>query len=181
MATFVAELRRLTEYCDFGTSLEDMLHDRLVCGVNDDRIQRKLLSEPNLTFARAFKLAQDWNPLRNTLRTCNKSNRQRQSWPSRQRRRPGTWSRATAMQDYATVARADMQQVPAASDEQSATTVEKRPHCKSLPQEDRLSTLHLGRGTGRSVCYVPSHEQHCRSQATRRHSDGPGDSASHAG
>ena len=58
MATFVAELRRLTEYCDFGTLLEDMLRDRLVCGVNDDRIQRKLLSEPNLTFARAFKLAQ---------------------------------------------------------------------------------------------------------------------------
>ena len=58
VATFVAELRRLTEYCDFGTSLEDMLRDRLVCGVNDDRIQRRLLSEPNLTFARAFELAQ---------------------------------------------------------------------------------------------------------------------------
>ena len=58
MATFVAELRRLTKYCDFGITLEDMLRDRLVCGVNDDRIQRRLLSELNLTFARAFELAQ---------------------------------------------------------------------------------------------------------------------------
>ena len=59
VATFVAELRRLTEHCGFGSALDDMLRDRLVCGINDDRIQRRLLSEPDdkLTLARAVELA----------------------------------------------------------------------------------------------------------------------------
>ena len=30
---FVAELRRLSEYCEFGGSLDEMLRDRLVCGL----------------------------------------------------------------------------------------------------------------------------------------------------
>ena len=48
IATFVAELRSLSEYCNFGPSLEDMLRDRLVCGVNDHAIQ-KHLSSPSQT------------------------------------------------------------------------------------------------------------------------------------
>ena len=36
-----------------------MLRDRLVCGVNDTRMQRRLLAEPEpLTFKRAFEVAQ---------------------------------------------------------------------------------------------------------------------------
>ena len=58
IAIYVAALRKLTEYCDFGDNLNNMLKDRLVCGVNDERIQRRLLSEVDLTFERAFKLAQ---------------------------------------------------------------------------------------------------------------------------
>lgn len=42
VTSFVADLRRLTEHCDFGTTLDDMIRDRLVCGINDDRIQRRL-------------------------------------------------------------------------------------------------------------------------------------------
>ena len=42
VAEFVAGLRKLTEHCDFRDSLEDMLRDRLVCGVNDEKIQRRL-------------------------------------------------------------------------------------------------------------------------------------------
>ena len=45
VATYVAELRALTEHCDYGESLDSMLRDRLVCGINDERIQRRLLSE----------------------------------------------------------------------------------------------------------------------------------------
>ena len=58
VVAFVAELRQLTEYCDFGASLDDILCDRLVCGINDERIQQRLLAETNLTFQRAFELAQ---------------------------------------------------------------------------------------------------------------------------
>lgn len=57
IATFVAELRQLSEHCQYGDTLEDMLCDRLVCGVHDDRIQRRLLAEPSLDFAKAMKIA----------------------------------------------------------------------------------------------------------------------------
>ena len=40
VATYVAELRSLAEFCNFGQTLEAMLRDRIVCGINDDVIQR---------------------------------------------------------------------------------------------------------------------------------------------
>ena len=55
---FVAELRRLTEHCQFGQTLDDMLRDRLVCGITDGRVQRWLLAEPELTLKKALDLAQ---------------------------------------------------------------------------------------------------------------------------
>ena len=58
MATFVAELRSLAEICNFGASLEAMLRDRVVCGINDSAIQRRLLAEVPLSFDKALKLAQ---------------------------------------------------------------------------------------------------------------------------
>ena len=54
---FVAELRALAQYCNFGASLTDLLRDRIVCGINDDHIQRILLSEKALTFEKALELA----------------------------------------------------------------------------------------------------------------------------
>ena len=58
VSTFVAELRKLSEHCNFGETLNDMLRDRLVCGINDQRLQRRLLSEPELPFAKALELAE---------------------------------------------------------------------------------------------------------------------------
>ena len=49
IADYLAALRTLSEYCDFGAVLDDMLRDRLVCGVEDCSIQKKLLAEPTLT------------------------------------------------------------------------------------------------------------------------------------
>ena len=54
---FLAKLRRLSEHCEFGITLDEMLRDRLVCGVRDIRIQRRLLAEPKLTLKRALDLA----------------------------------------------------------------------------------------------------------------------------
>lgn len=58
VAAFVAELRQLSEHCEFGAVLEDMLRDRLVCGINDDGIHRRLVGEATLTFRRALEIAQ---------------------------------------------------------------------------------------------------------------------------
>ena len=57
VAEFVAGLRRLSEHCQFGTTLEDILRDRLVCGINDDRIQSGLLVERELAFEKAVEIA----------------------------------------------------------------------------------------------------------------------------
>ncbi|KAJ8023800.1 hypothetical protein HOLleu_36342 [Holothuria leucospilota] len=52
-----SELRALAEHCNYGTTLNDMLRDRLVCGINNDRIQRNLLSKSSLTFETALEIA----------------------------------------------------------------------------------------------------------------------------
>ena len=57
VAAYVAELRHLSEHCKFGTTLNEMLRDRLVCGVEEPKIQRRLLAEHDLTFDKAFELA----------------------------------------------------------------------------------------------------------------------------
>ncbi len=57
-AEFVAELRRLAQHCEYGATLEDMLRDRLVCGIKDERVQRRLLSEPSLKFKKAWEISQ---------------------------------------------------------------------------------------------------------------------------
>ena len=56
MATYIAELRHLSEHCKFGLTLSEMLRDRLVCGVEEPKIQRRLLAEPTLSFDKAFEL-----------------------------------------------------------------------------------------------------------------------------
>ena len=57
VATYIAELKRLSNHCDFAGTLEDLLCDRLMCGINDSRIQHCLLAEPNLTHKKANELA----------------------------------------------------------------------------------------------------------------------------
>ena len=58
VSQFVAELRRLSEHCDFKATLDDMLRDRIVCGVRNSSVQRRLLAESGLTFKKAFELVQ---------------------------------------------------------------------------------------------------------------------------
>ena len=54
---YLAELKRLSENCEFGTNLNELLRDRIVCGTSDTKIQRRLLAEPKLTLKRALDLA----------------------------------------------------------------------------------------------------------------------------
>lgn len=58
VAEYIVELRRLANTCKFGAFLDEALRDRLVCGLSSETVQKKLLSEVNLTFARACSLAQ---------------------------------------------------------------------------------------------------------------------------
>ena len=54
VAAYLAKLKRLSKHWSFGDSLDDMLWDRIVCGIQDQRTQRRLLAEPDLTLKRAF-------------------------------------------------------------------------------------------------------------------------------
>ena len=58
IADYVAELRKLAEFCNYGDSLDKMLRDRLVWGVKDAYTQKKLLAERDLTLATAVQIAQ---------------------------------------------------------------------------------------------------------------------------
>ena len=55
VATYLSELRALAQWCKFGNTLHDMLRDRLVCGMNEETIQRRLLAESGLTLKRPLK------------------------------------------------------------------------------------------------------------------------------
>ncbi len=51
-STFICQLQELSQRCEFG-NLDEMLKDRLICGIGDSRMQQRLLSESNLTFTKA--------------------------------------------------------------------------------------------------------------------------------
>ena len=55
---FAAELRRLTIHCVFGEHLDEALRDRFVCGLTSETIQKRLLTEKELTFSGAIEIAQ---------------------------------------------------------------------------------------------------------------------------
>ena len=57
MSTYVSELRGLAEDCNYGPALDDILCDRMVCGINDASIEHRLISEQDLTFKKAHTLA----------------------------------------------------------------------------------------------------------------------------
>ena len=57
ISEYVAQLRKLSEFCEFNDTLADMLRDRLVCGCKDKRLQCKLLAEKNLTYDQALTIA----------------------------------------------------------------------------------------------------------------------------
>ena len=55
---YLSELRALAQWCKFGDTLDDMLRDHLVCGVNKETIQRRLLGESELTLKKALEIVQ---------------------------------------------------------------------------------------------------------------------------
>ena len=58
VAEYVAALHKAAEFCNYGDSLSEMLQDRLVCGITDTSVQKRLLAEKDLTLDKAVGLAQ---------------------------------------------------------------------------------------------------------------------------
>ena len=57
IAQYVVELRRFARDCEFEGYLETALRDRLVCGIRNEAICKKLLQEERLTFNKAVQIA----------------------------------------------------------------------------------------------------------------------------
>ena len=56
VSKYIAALRSLAEHCQYKDTLKEMLRDRLVCGINHDGIQQRLLAEKGLN-EKALELA----------------------------------------------------------------------------------------------------------------------------
>ena len=76
VTAFVSELRSIAKYCNFGDTLETMLRDRIVCGINDAVIQRQLLSEKELTFSKALEVAQGMESAAKNVKELSIPNKQ---------------------------------------------------------------------------------------------------------
>ena len=74
VAAFVSpELRSIAKFCNFRDTLETMLRDRIVCGINFAVIQCRLLSEKDLTFKTTLELAQSMESVAKKLKELSNS------------------------------------------------------------------------------------------------------------
>lgn len=60
IADFVRDLRRLSELCNFGNALNDLLCDQLALEIQEGKIQQKLLNSENLTFQIAVEIVESF-------------------------------------------------------------------------------------------------------------------------
>lgn len=56
--SYITDLRRLANDCDFGDLKDDLIRDRIVCGIQNENVRKQMLKERNLTLERAVELCQ---------------------------------------------------------------------------------------------------------------------------
>lgn len=57
IAQYIAILKKMATSCDFGTTLNDRLHDMLIGGVTSKSIRERLIGDDTLTYEAAVKIA----------------------------------------------------------------------------------------------------------------------------
>ena len=88
--SFILRVQRQASKCNFGANLELQLRDRLVAGVTDPDLKRKLLKDPRLDLHLAKQHLEDWDAVNNAvhstpqaLMTTSKNKPQRRSLSQR--------------------------------------------------------------------------------------------------
>ena len=51
---YATALRALAATCEFGVLKDEMIRDRLVCGITENNVRRKLLQEPKLSLEKCL-------------------------------------------------------------------------------------------------------------------------------
>ena len=64
---FLLRLQRQASKCNFGTQLTIQLRDRIVAGVNEPEIQKRLLREVALTYEKAKAILETWDDVNSAL------------------------------------------------------------------------------------------------------------------
>jgi len=64
---FIRLLQKQAAKCNFGTGLEDQLRDRLLAGINDADLQKKMLLDDCLTFAKAKEICETAVSVQNAI------------------------------------------------------------------------------------------------------------------
>ncbi len=54
--SYIADLKTLANSCEFGPLHDDLIRDRVVCGIANNNVRKLLLKEHNLTLARAHEI-----------------------------------------------------------------------------------------------------------------------------
>ncbi len=75
---FLAQLRKMAKYCEFGNTLQERLRDQFVVGLQSEQTQKRLFAEPKaqLTFDRPVELAKSMETAESTTKEvkCANSN-----------------------------------------------------------------------------------------------------------
>ncbi len=84
---YITALRTLAQSCNFCTCLEKtLLRDRVVLGIRDNSVRKKLLQERNLTLAKALDICRSSETTSKQLRNMTSLNEK--SKPKKSARRP---------------------------------------------------------------------------------------------
>ena len=70
---FVTELRAIARYCNFKDTLNEALRDRIVCGINDDAVQRRLLAVKKLDLPKALDIGTRMETAKHNLKELHES------------------------------------------------------------------------------------------------------------
>ena len=73
VASFITRLRKLTEHCNYVASLDEMIRDRLFCGIGNERLQRTLLAEKKFTFSKAYEMCQAYESAEKNAKALRKN------------------------------------------------------------------------------------------------------------
>ena len=68
MFKWLTELRIIASNCEFGTSTDRQLRDKILFGINDDTARQRMLEEDNLTLARAIHICHSMEAMKAQLR-----------------------------------------------------------------------------------------------------------------
>ena len=70
--TYASNLRSLSDTCNYGALNDEMIRDRIVCGVRDSSLGKKLLQVPEITLERCIDMCRSVEATSTQLRPCQR-------------------------------------------------------------------------------------------------------------